>query len=54
MNRPELRRAYAVLGLSPPVTLSELKSQYRDLVKQWHPDRFQNDPAAQKGYGTSP
>jgi hypothetical protein len=48
MNRPELRQAYAVLGLSPPVTASELKSQYRELVKMWHPDRFQNDPAAQK------
>ena len=40
----ELRRAYAVLELSPPVSASLLKRQYRKLAKQWHPDRYSTDP----------
>ena len=48
MSTRELRRAYAVLGLSPPVTLPVLRSQYKQLVKRWHPDRYQEDPAARK------
>ena len=26
-----------------PIDLSELKATYRRLVKQWHPDKFQED-----------
>lgn len=32
------------LGLKLPVTSEEIKAAYRDLVKVWHPDRFENDP----------
>lgn len=42
-----LRRAYAVLELSRPVTERELKRQYRRLVKRWHPDRYTLDPVGQ-------
>ena len=28
-----------LLGVKAPATLSELKSVYRSLVKEWHPDR---------------
>ena len=41
----ELRRAYVVLDLSPPVTKARLRRQYKALVKRWHPDRYQADPA---------
>jgi DnaJ domain len=43
----ELRRAYAVLGLSPPVEEAVLKHQYRELIKRWHPDRYVTDPVGQ-------
>ena len=43
----DLRHAFAVLGLSPPVTESRLRRRYKTLVKRWHPDRFQSDPAGQ-------
>ncbi len=32
-------------GIDKPIVLSELKQAYRVLVKQWHPDKFQDgDP----------
>ena len=33
-----------ILGLDERATEQELKDRYRQLVKQWHPDRFANDP----------
>jgi hypothetical protein len=47
MDANDLRHAYAVLGFSPPVTEARLKRRYKSLVKRWHPDRFQSDPAGQ-------
>jgi hypothetical protein len=41
------RHAYAVLGVTPPVTQEHLKHRYKELVIRWHPDRFQSDPKAQ-------
>jgi DnaJ-class molecular chaperone len=32
-----------LLGVEKNVTLSELKSIYRTLMKDWHPDKFQNE-----------
>jgi hypothetical protein len=43
----QLRRAYAVLELSPPVDEDVLKHQYRELTKRWHPDRYATDPVGQ-------
>ena len=34
-----------LFGIDKPIVLSELKLTYRSLVKQWHPDKFQDgDP----------
>ncbi|GLI33522.1 DnaJ domain-containing protein [Desulforhabdus amnigena] len=33
---------YDMLQLGPGATLTELKRAYRNLAKQWHPDRFQH------------
>jgi hypothetical protein len=33
-----------VLGLAPGATRQQLDQAYRDLVKVWHPDRFESDP----------
>jgi hypothetical protein len=40
----DARRWLEVLGLAPGATKQELDDAYRDLVKVWHPDRFQSDP----------
>jgi DnaJ-domain-containing protein 1 len=32
--------AYHVLGVSPDITLNQLKIRYRQLAKQYHPDRY--------------
>ncbi|MGB0696836.1 MAG: DnaJ C-terminal domain-containing protein [Rhodospirillaceae bacterium] len=44
-----LRDPYSVLGLGKTASESDIKSAYRKLAKQWHPDKNANDPkAAQK------
>ncbi len=47
MDASDLRHAYAVLELWPPVTEGRLKSQYKALAKRWHPDLYQADPVGQ-------
>jgi len=42
-----IARAYATIGLRRGATARELKQQYKRLVRQWHPDRWVNDPAGQ-------
>jgi len=36
-----------VLGIDSTATPEDLKKAYRDLVKQWHPDQFQNNSRLQ-------
>jgi hypothetical protein len=45
--RDDLRRAYATLGLAPGAAPAQVRKAYKGLVRQWHPDRFQADPAGQ-------
>jgi|SRR6185436_21103369 len=42
-----MRDYWTVLGLDEHATEQELKARYRHLVKQWHPDRFADDPRRQ-------
>ena len=39
--------ALSLMGLSLPITPEDLKLRYRDLAKQWHPDRNQADTRAE-------
>src|SRR5688572_28370666 len=39
----ELRRAYEILELESGASLEEVRTSYRDLVRVWHPDRYQNE-----------
>ena len=47
MDPRNLRHAYAVLGLTPPITERDLKRRHWELVARWRPDRFQSDPEGQ-------
>ena len=42
-----IARAYATIGVPRGASARELKRQYRRLVRQWHPDRWANDPVGQ-------
>jgi hypothetical protein len=39
--------ALAILGLPPAATVIEINQAHHDLVRKWHPDRFQGEPARQ-------
>ena len=39
-----VKNPYKVLGISKFSTLKEAKKAYKKLVKEGHPDKFQNDP----------
>jgi hypothetical protein len=39
----DVRRAYDLLDLDVSASQGEVKAAFRDLVKIWHPDRYQND-----------
>ena len=39
---------YKILGVDSSVTAEELKKAYRDLVKEWHPDRLLHNPSLHK------
>jgi len=38
------KNPYEVLGLKPGATQEEIKTAYRELVKKYHPDRYQDNP----------
>jgi hypothetical protein len=40
----KLRQCYETLGVTPGASWDEIKQAYKDSVKVWHPDRFENDP----------
>jgi len=40
----ELLRCYFVLGANRKESLDEIKPRYRKLIKQYHPDKVNNDP----------
>lgn len=39
----DISRSYQALGLQEGAPFTEIKQAYRDLVRVWHPDRFQHD-----------
>lgn len=46
-NTPE-GEALAIMGLEAPITLAEIKAQYKKLAKLHHPDVNGNDPEAEE------
>jgi hypothetical protein len=43
-----LSEYYKILGVDSSVTAEELKKVYRELVKEWHPDRLLHNPSLHK------
>ena len=46
-HSPEME-ALSIMNLSPPVTLEEIKKEYKILAKKHHPDHNNNDPKAEE------
>lgn len=46
-NTPEFE-ALAIMGLEPPITLAGIKTRYKELAKQYHPDLNQGDKKAEE------
>lgn len=40
--------AMSIMGLSPPVTLDEIKAKYKKLAKKYHPDLNKDNPKAEE------
>jgi DnaJ-domain-containing protein 1 len=47
-RRSPARKALTVFNLEPPVTLAELKTRYKELVKRHHPDANGGDRASEE------
>ena len=39
----DLLRSYFTLDLNPTAKLEQVRAAYHDLIKVWHPDRYQNE-----------
>ena len=46
-HSPELE-ALNIMGLQPPITLEEIKREYKILAKRHHPDHNRNDPESEE------
>lgn len=40
-----IQRHRTILGVDETATLSDLKKVYRNIMKEWHPDKFNHDEA---------
>jgi len=39
-----LQKAYGLFDLKNTATAVQIKTRYRQLIKEWHPDRWMHDP----------
>lgn len=39
-----LIKAKTLLGLSDKATLSDIKTRYKNMMQEWHPDKHPDDP----------
>ncbi len=45
-----LEQSYALFGLNPSASIEEIKTIYRQMAKQLHPDLNPNDPTARNRF----
>lgn len=48
MKSLDAKQCYIILGLEPGATLAQIKDNYRELVRQWHPDKLTHNPKLQE------
>lgn len=44
LSGPSIDQCYAVLGLNKSASIEAVRERAKELVRQWHPDQFKNDP----------
>ncbi len=45
---PEISQAYRLLDITPSASLDDLKKAYKEKIKYYHPDKYQNNPIMAK------
>ncbi|MBR6297507.1 MAG: DnaJ domain-containing protein [Treponema sp.] len=45
---PELERAYRLLGIETSATPDDVKKAYKEKIKYYHPDKYNDNPVLQK------
>ena len=45
---PEISKAFRLLDITPSANLEDLKKAYKEKIKYYHPDKFQNNPVMEK------
>lgn len=48
LNSKKVHQAAKILNLDNKESLAEIKKKHRRLIKKWHPDQCQDDPAVCK------
>ena len=46
-RKNQVAKHYAALGLKPGAAFSDVRSQFRKLMRKYHPDRYASDPKKQ-------
>lgn len=47
-SKNKIQQCFKILNIAPGASITEASRAYKNIVKVWHPDRFNNNPALKK------